>query len=180
MMINCKQVEMLLSFYIDGDLNYVLRKKIRDHLESCESCKNKHDMLLHFYDDMEKSYQNLSVISQESFNQTQEQYKFFKKNLSAYLDNELPLEETVKMKKYTINNKNAKKELENSYRLKELLKACFDKTKNKIKEDFSEKVLAEINTSKKLNRIDFYLKTMAAIILICVGAITLITIMMCI
>ena len=180
MILNCKQVEMLLSFYIDGDLNSDLRKKIKEHLNFCEACKNKHDMLLNFYDDMEKSYQNLSGIYPESFKQTQEQYRFFKTNLSAYLDNELPLNETVKLKKYTINNQKAKNELEQSYRLKELLKECFDKTKSRIKQDFSEKVIAEINTSKKLNRIDFYLKTMAAIILICVGAITLITIMICI
>jgi len=116
----------------------------------------------------------------ESFEQMQEQYSFFKNNLSAYIDNELPANESLKVKKYTINNKNAKTELEKSYKLSGILRDSFNKTKESLKHDFSEKVLADINTSNKLNRIDFYLKTMAVIIIICVGAITFITVMMCI
>ena len=180
MVLNCRQVEMLLSFYIDGDLSYDLRKSINEHLSYCTSCKNKYDLLKNFYADMENSYVNLTNIKPKSFEQTKEQYSFFKNNLSAYIDNELSAEETIKLKKYTINNQKAKHELEKSYKLKSMLQDDFIKTKNNMKSNFSEKVLAEINTSKKLNRIDFYLKTMALIIIICVGAITFITVMMCI
>ena len=179
-MLNCRQVEMLLSFYIDGDLNNKLRKEIENHLEYCLSCKSKYDLLKDFYSDMESSYENLKSMPARSLAQTHEQYRFFKNNLSAYIDNELSAEDTIKLKKYTINNQKAKQELEKSYKLKGILKDSFNRTKDNLKHDFSEKVMADINTSNKLNRIDFYLKTMAVIIIICVGAITFITVMMCI
>lgn len=180
MILNCRQVEMLLSFYIDGDLSYELRKSINDHLSSCISCKNKYDLLKNFYMDMENSYANFKNTLPESMEKIQDQHSFFRNNLSAYIDNELSDKESLKLKKYAINNSKAKQEMEKSYRLKSMLKNAFDRTKMSIKSDFSEKVIADINTSNKLNRIDFYLKTTAAIIIICIGAITFITIMMCI
>ena len=73
-----------------------------------------------------------------------EQYKIFKTNLSAYIDNELPSEENIKIKKFTINNQNARKDLEESYHIRKLMHESMKKTENEAKIDFSKNILKQL------------------------------------
>ena len=61
-----------------------------------------------------------STNSQEK-NPSAYQYQLFKNNLSAYIDNELNDDENLRIKKLTINNKNARKELEDSFNLRKIM-----------------------------------------------------------
>lgn len=64
--------------------------------------------------------------------------------LSAYIDNELSNDENIKIKKLTIANNNARKELENMYKFQKLIHSAFERTKSDVKKDFSKNVVAEI------------------------------------
>ena len=71
----------------------------------------------------------------------------FQNNLSAYVDNELPPEENIKIKKFTINNKIARKELENTYSIRKLMNDSFQKTKSESRQDFSKNVMKQLDMS---------------------------------
>ena len=75
---------------------------------------------------------------------TSQQYRLFKTNLSAYIDNELSSDESLKMKKYTISNKQARKDLEDSYNIRRLMNESFLKTKNEAKKDFSKTIIKQL------------------------------------
>ena len=73
----------------------------------------------------------------------------FQNNLSAYVDNELPPEENIKIKKFTINNKIARKELENTYSIRKLMNDSFQKTKSESRQDFSKNVMKQLDMSSE-------------------------------
>ena len=73
----------------------------------------------------------------------------FQNNLSAYVDNELPPEENIKIKKFTINNKKARKELENTYNIRKLMNDSFQKTKSESRQDFSKNVMKQLDMSSE-------------------------------
>ena len=62
--------------------------------------------------------------------------------ISAYADNELDINENLKLKKIIITKPKVRKQLENIYSLKELLKNSFEKTKPQ--EDFSNKIIKSV------------------------------------
>ena len=53
------------------------------------------------------------------------QYKDFRSNLSAYVDNELDNQDSIKIKKIAISNPLARQDLENIYTFKRLLHSSF-------------------------------------------------------
>ena len=146
MEITCAQMDVLITFYIDGDLSSSLKNKVEEHLEQCPVCKAKYNIITSLFTDMEKSV-NKELYSTNTH--SSKQYKFFKNNLSAYIDNELPQEESIKVKKFTINNKKARKELEDSYYIRKLMSDSFRKTKSEIKPDFSKNILKKINPEEQ-------------------------------
>jgi len=128
MELTCRQVETLLSFYIDGDLNYKLRRQIENHLLNCESCTLKYETLKKLLGEFENSYRELDKVVASSVSIVNDQYKTFRDNLSAYVDNELTDEENIKLKKYTISKPFARKELQSIYTLRKLMADNFEKT----------------------------------------------------
>ena len=147
--ITCLQMDVLISFYIDGDLSENLKTKVEEHLRKCPACRAKFNIINSLFADFTKKEDK----KEEVYSTTQHssrQYQFFKKNLSAYVDNELPEEENVKMKKYTITNKNARKDLEDTYRIRKLMRDSFKKTKSESKPDFSKSVLKNFEGDDKM------------------------------
>ena len=45
MEITCAQMDVLLSFYIEGDLSKTLKAKVEEHLEQCSACRAKKDIV---------------------------------------------------------------------------------------------------------------------------------------
>ena len=45
MEITCLQMDVLISFYIDGDLSEALKIKVEEHLKKCPVCKAKFNII---------------------------------------------------------------------------------------------------------------------------------------
>ena len=154
-------MDVLISFYIDGELSEALKTKVEEHLKECPGCKAKFNIISSLFNDF-REYGNKCTDKKNSKTESQDdnevytttphsskQYRFFKKNLSAYVDNELPEEESIKMKKFTITNKKARKDLEDAFRIRKLMRDSFRKSEMDSRPDFSKSVLKEIDTTDK-------------------------------
>lgn len=149
MEITCIQMDVLISFYIEGDLSKALKEKVEEHLKNCPACRAKFEIISSLLKDLRESIEN----EQEEVVQTgaNSQYRLFQNNLSAYVDNELPAEENIKIKKFTINNKRARKELENTYNIRKLMNDSFKKTKSESRHDFSRNVMKQLDMTNEAN-----------------------------
>ena len=114
--ISCKQVQAILSFYIKGRVSPALNEIIEEHLNSCPKCKNLYLKMFENSDntDYVKADNDTDFwdeIDKEKY--STREYENFKQKLSAYFDSELEDNETIKIKKMTISNPLARKDLEN-------------------------------------------------------------------
>ena len=155
MTLTCSQMDVLISFYIDGELSSALKAKVEEHIKNCPSCKAKYDIIKTMLNDLKK---NFNLDSDETKNETKneskfasEQYRIFKNNLSAYIDNELPDNENLKIKKFAINNSNARKELENSYNIRRIMNDSFKKAQTDVRQDFSKNILKQLELEEEAN-----------------------------
>ncbi len=153
MEITCAQMDVLISFYIERDLSSTLKEKVEEHMDKCPVCRAKYNIINSVFADLNKSLQEEEEVYSAKLHPSG-QYQFFKNNLSAYIDNELPQEENIKMKKFTINNKKARKELEDSYYIRKLMSDSFRKTKSETKPDFSKNILKKL-TPEEQNSLSF-------------------------
>ena len=145
MKLTCSQMEVLISFYLENELSSSLKKQVEEHLFECETCMAKYNMVKSMISDIKNSYaESASFTKTDSSSSNSEQYKIFKNNLSAYMDNELPNNESIKMKKFTISNKKARKDLEDSYNIRRLMSDSFNKTASDTKKDYSKNILKQL------------------------------------
>lgn len=148
MEITCAQMDVLLSFYIEGDLSKALKEKVEEHLQQCAACRAKYDIVKSMLKEIRSTVEDREEIFSPS---TTSQYRIFRNNLSAYIDNELPAEESIKIKKYTINNKQARKELEDTYNIRRLINKSFHKSKMEARQDFSRNVIKKLDLNDEYN-----------------------------
>ncbi len=155
MKLTCSQMDVLITFYIDGDLSKSLKNQVEEHLKSCPSCRAKLDIIKSMINEIRSEieeqddiFTNPSLQSNKS-GTTSLQYRVFKNNLSAYIDNELDSEENIKIKKFAINNKHARQELEDSYNIRKLMNDSFRKTRSEAKHDFSKSVLKQLDLEEE-------------------------------
>lgn len=143
MKLTCSQMDVLISFYLDGDLSKALKSKVEEHLKECPNCQAKFDIIKSVINDFSNVLDSKKTKPSESSEKVSlsTQYRLFKNNLSAYVDNELPNEESLKLKKYTINNKHARKDLEETYTLRRMINESFKKASSEVKTDYSKNVL---------------------------------------
>lgn len=147
MKLTCSQMDVLISFYIEGDLSNSLKKQVEEHIKSCTTCRAKYDIIKGLISDLKNSVTSDTNSQKQATNSskaTSEQYRIFKNNLSAYIDNELTDEENIKIKKFTINNLNARADLENSYNIRKIMNNSFKKTRNEIKNDYSKSIIRQL------------------------------------
>lgn len=134
--LTCNQVISLLNYYFEGKLNPTLKEYVSLHIENCEHCKKKFQELqniINKYSCPENKFSEENAVSIE-----------LKNNLSAYIDNELSYSDNIKIKKYTISNNNARKELELMYKFKKILHSAYEYTKKDLKKDYSKNIIKEI------------------------------------
>lgn len=146
MEITCAQMDVLLSFYIEGGLSKGLTSQVEEHLKNCASCRAKYNIVKSMLEDLKSTVDDKEEIYSSN---TNSQYRIFQNNLSAYIDNELPADESIKIKKYTINNKKARKELEDTYNIRRLMSQSFNKTKLDARQDFSKNVIRQLNPEEE-------------------------------
>ena len=147
--LTCQQVSALINFYIEGKLNPRLREYINLHIEKCPTCKKKIDdlkkILLKYDKQKSNKQQDKKILPEEALHR-----------LSEYFDNELTPEENIKIKKLTISNPIARKELENMYKFRKIIQTAYEKTKNDNHYDFSKGVISELQNTNDYSTSYFY------------------------
>lgn len=155
MKLTCAQMDVLLSFYFENELSKTLRNQVEEHLKHCSTCRAKYDIIKSMFSDLKNcvSGEETSISKDKSINQKttskSSQYRVFQNNLSAYMDNELSNEESIKIKKFTINNPEARKELEENYSIKKIMNDSFKKCKSEVRQDFSRSVLKQLELEEE-------------------------------
>lgn len=155
MKLTCAQMDVLISFYIDGELSSTLKSQVEEHIKNCASCRAKYDiiknMILELKNNLNISDNEESFKTSDKFSThvNSEQYRLFKNDLSAYIDNELPSEENLKIKKFTINNIKAREDLEDNYNIRRLMNESFQKIKSDTKQDFSKNILKQLELEEE-------------------------------
>ncbi|MCM1009396.1 MAG: zf-HC2 domain-containing protein [Fusobacterium sp.] len=153
--ITCKQVEAILPFYLKGRVNPALTEIIEEHLANCKHCK---ELYLKAFDECS----NFAFIEAETQEEADDErfatkeYADFKRKLSAYLDSELEDNENIRIKKMTISNPLARKDLEDMYQFKRLLHSSFARTKENCKHDFSKIILKKLG-EQNVSQADFFM-----------------------
>ncbi len=142
--LNCNQVITLLTFYIENKLNKSLSRQINEHLALCPRCMEKYKKLRKILENFSEIKSKISEEDEPDSTYETAQYKRFKANLSAYIDNELSDSDNIKIKKIAISNPLARRDLENIYAFKQLLQTSFNRTKNELKQDYSRKTLEKL------------------------------------
>lgn len=156
--ITCKQVEAILPFYLKGRVNPALTEIIEEHLSNCKHCKELYLKAFEEYNDfafIEAEVEAEVDNSQDRY--ATKEYADFKRKLSAYLDSELEDNENIRIKKMTISNPLARKDLEDMYRFKRLLHSSFERTKDNCRHDFSKIILKKMG-DKNLSQADYYMR----------------------
>jgi len=151
MKLTCNQFEILISFYLENELSPCLKKQFEEHLQTCKLCSEKFEIIKTLLDDMKNvSVNSRSENSPEDYYITNVHENIFKTNLSAYMDNELTNDENIKIKKYTITNKNARKDLEDSYNIRRLMQNSYKKTKADAKQDYTKTILKKLELEHEI------------------------------
>ncbi len=132
---NCEQVETLLQFYIEGSLSKQLSNAIEFHLNICSECRNKYRQMA-LANNVNKS--DIKQYEAENGELKNSELDHFTKNLSAYIDNELGDNDNFRIRKIAIINQEARKELQDILAFRQILQDSFNKTKSKLKKDYSE------------------------------------------
>ena len=44
MKLTCAQMDVLISFYIDGELSSSLKQQVEEHMQKCSTCRAKYDI----------------------------------------------------------------------------------------------------------------------------------------
>jgi len=165
--LTCTQVSALLSFYIDDKLSSQLKQFVEAHLDSCPLCRAKLDVLKSMVNSLKEVHEKMAVMTPNQVESaSNKQIDEFRINLSAYVDNELSNEESVKVKKYVISNPSARQELERMYNLKKILHNSFEKSKNEVKGDYSKYILRRIDIQEEIHGSDSFAKVVALFIVI--------------
>ena len=56
MEITCAQMDVLISFYIEGDLSNALKTKVEKHLQTCSACRSKYNIIKGMLDDLKSGF----------------------------------------------------------------------------------------------------------------------------
>jgi len=153
MSLTCAQMDVLITFYLEQGLSKALKKQVEEHLNTCPNCKAKFEIIKSMLNDLkttlDKEEDKPELENNTVKKATSEHFRVFQNNLSAYIDNELNNEESIKIKKYTINNKVARKELEDSYNIRKLMNDSLKKTKTEAKQDYTKNILKKLELEEE-------------------------------
>ena len=149
MKLTCSQMDILLSFYLENELSPCIKKQFEEHLDECKSCSAKFDMIKTMVLDMKNRACPDYHAELEDDYKTLSHKNIFSTKLSEYMDNELSGDENIKIKKYTITNKEARKELEDSYNIRRLMSDSYKRTKADAKQDYTKAILKSLELEDK-------------------------------
>lgn len=151
MKINCSQFEGLITFYMDGGLSKTLKQAFEEHLSECPNCNMKYKIIKSIIGDIKGAYKKiLNNERQEYDNSNTENIKTKTEDitameLSAYIDNELSEENSIRVRRNIIAKPNIRTKLEKMYKLKKILSDSFVEHKNRFKTDYSKDTMRALN-----------------------------------
>ncbi len=163
----CSRINSMLSMYIDGKLSPIEVEIVEEHLRVCESCKKKYEYLKQLITTLKSAYkqdQNIDEIKSADFKI--KEYEYYKQNLSAYLDNELDFEDSVRFKKYIIKIPLARRELQKYFDLQKMLKTNWKNNQKQLNQDFSKIIINELYKDNKLLHTEVWVKVAAVLIML--------------
>lgn len=149
--LTCSQVSALINFYIEGKLNPRLCDYVNLHIDKCPVCRKKIEELQKILNTFKNAHNQ--PIAQNSQDKSSPELI---NRISAYVDNELNFDENIKIKKLTISNPAARRELETMYKFKKVMHSAYEKTKNDTRFDYSKNVLTKIHDSTEYSTTYFY------------------------
>lgn len=172
MKITCNQIDGLIYFYLNNELSNNLKIAFEEHIKNCPECQKKYKLLSSIITDLKDSYNQILVENNPTVNlynyselaNDNEDEIVELKELSAYIDNELNDDTSIKMRKNIIAKPFLRKKLENLYNLRKIMNKEFDTQKNKLKNDYSKSIIRELDTSTQNKHA--YLHCIAFIILV--------------
>lgn len=123
----CEEVAEELSAFFDGELDTVNYYSIEEHLESCETCKDKYQQLEYIRKLIKSSVESLDIDLWEKvyarlIQPDQLECGFVMNELSAYMDKELPGVLQRNISEHILSCKTCRKEFENIKTIQEKVK----------------------------------------------------------
>jgi len=135
--LSCQNISNLIPLYIEGKTTEEQTYEIMKHLEICTECREKYLSIKEISEKIKTAFDNIDK------RQFDNDYKFFKENLSAYTDNELNKEDYFKFNSYVTSNPEANKELEEMMLFREQLQKVFS-GQNFLEKDLSKDIINTI------------------------------------
>ncbi len=156
MKISCNQFEGLISFYLNNELNETLKEAFEEHLKECPTCHIRYNMLNSIITDLKDSYNQIIVEENSNMNifeniseciDNVEKDDIQLRELSAYIDNELDDDASIKMHRNIIAKPFLRKKLESLYNLRKIMNNEFDAQKNKLRNDYSKSIVRGLDAN---------------------------------
>ena len=146
MKITCSQFEGLFSFYLNGELGDKLKESFEEHLNTCPHCNMKFKVLKSIINDIKDAYNKFIVEETPEESNTVESPEYVSgTELSAYIDNELSEENSIKIRRNIIAKPKVREKIERLYKLRKMMSDSFVEHKNHLKTDFSKDIINEMD-----------------------------------
>lgn len=147
--LTCNKIQALLSMYIDHKLDTDLEASVGLHLASCNRCQRKYLELKSMISSLRNSYKKIKEevytnnYQSVNLNFKINEHERFKKNISAFLDNELNEVEMIEFKNYCEKMKSATDTIKPYIKLEKLLKDNYSNIQKQMPKNFSKNVIHE-------------------------------------
>ncbi len=167
--LNCEQVSILLTYFIDKKLSDKLIGEIEYHLNTCPNCRERYMSMLRIKKNYQEMKEKICTEDEDTLlinTFMEREYMNFQNNLSSYLDNELDDRENIRIKKFAILSPTARQDLEDMIYFRQILQDSFSKTKSKLKKDLSELTIDKLTRKEKNNRPNEYTQNRFSLLLL--------------
>jgi predicted anti-sigma-YlaC factor YlaD len=160
--LSCKEVEEVLSAYMDNELSQGLDEAVELHLDNCQACTEKLSELEKIRSIIkisaarqENSFKgNVFVENLSDYLDEIEDCRFVEENIDDYIDKELDSAAETRIRSHLKKCKYCRYDYENLLELRSSLKNYFDKKiDNCTEENELEKIISRIAKARLINYI---------------------------
>ena len=177
--INCNQFENLLSFYVNDDLTESMKTAVEEHMRLCPVCAMRYGVVKSIIEDIKSAYNDVltnSGFENDCFDIIEPEYEISDEDikiseLSAYIDNELGEEESVKIRRDIIAKPKLRKKVEKMYGLKKMISNSYHNQRSRLKSDFSKEIVKSLNSNLRERQIYMHC-VMFILFVVCIIAIS--------
>ena len=170
MKITCNQFEGLLLFYIDDGLSEGLKQTFEEHLKDCPHCSIKFKVINSIITDIKGAYKQIMKDDKDNCIDAEvltkkESDDISGTELSAYIDNELPEEHSVRIRRNAIAKPEIKNKIEEMYKLKKAISDSYIEQKSKLKTDYSRDIVKSLKKEITNREIYFHCAIFIAVVI---------------